>query len=46
MTAIAPTLEAFFTERLMRQRRASHHTIAAYRDGLRLLLGFIQDRTG
>lgn len=46
MSAIAPTLEAFFTERLMRQRRASHQTIAAYRDGLRLLLGFVKDRSG
>ena len=32
MTLIAPTLEAFFTERLAGQRRASPHTIAAYRD--------------
>ena len=40
MTLIAPTLEAFFTERLARQRQASPHTIAAYRDSLKLLLGF------
>ena len=34
MTALAPTLQAFFTDRLIRQRRASPHTIAAYRDTL------------
>ena len=35
MTALAPTLQAFFTDRLIRQRHASSHTIAAYRDTLR-----------
>jgi len=46
MSALAPTLQAFFTERLQRQRHASPHTIAAYRDTLRLLLLFAQQRTG
>ncbi|MFJ8002695.1 tyrosine-type recombinase/integrase [Streptomyces sp. NPDC096310] len=46
MTLIAPTLQAFFTERLGRQRQASPRTIAAYRDALRLLLGFVQQQTG
>jgi integrase/recombinase XerD len=46
MTAIAPTMQAFFTERLIGQRQASPHTIAAYRDTFRLLLGFVQQRTG
>ena len=46
MTALAPTLQAFFTDRLARQRQASPHTIAAYRDTLRLLLGFAAQRTG
>ncbi len=46
MSAVAPTLEAFFTQRLISQKRASPHTIAAYRDGFRLLLAFAQDRTG
>jgi site-specific recombinase XerD len=46
MTAIAPTLQAFFTERLIRQRGASPRTIASYRDTLRLLLAFARDRTG
>jgi integrase/recombinase XerD len=40
VTAAAATVQAFFTERLARQRRASPHTIAAYRDTLRLLLSF------
>ena len=43
MSALAPTLQAFFTERLVRQRRASPHTIAAYRDTFRLLLGFVSE---
>jgi integrase/recombinase XerD len=46
MSALAPTLQAFFTERLQRQRHASPHTIAAYRDALRLLLLFAQQHTG
>ncbi len=33
-------LQAFFTDRLMNQRKASPHTIASYRDTFRLLLGF------
>jgi site-specific recombinase XerD len=37
-------LEAFFTDRLVRQRQASPHTIAAYRDTFRLLLGFARER--
>jgi len=37
-------LEAFFTDRLMRQRQASPHTIASYRDTFGLLLGFAQKR--
>jgi site-specific recombinase XerD len=46
VTALAPLLQAFFTDRLMSQRQASGHTIAAYRDTLRLLLGFAADRLG
>ncbi len=45
MTALAPTLEAFFTQRLIAQRRSSPHTIAAYRDTFRLLLRFVQEAT-
>jgi integrase/recombinase XerD len=46
VTAIAVTVQAFFTERLTSQRRASPHTIAAYRDTVRLLLSFAAARTG
>jgi integrase/recombinase XerD len=46
MTALAPTLQAFFTERLVGQRNASPNTIAAYRDTLRLLLAFAAERLG
>ena len=46
MTTLAPTLEAFFTERLIGQRQASPNTVAAYRDSWRLLLGFTAGRTG
>jgi integrase/recombinase XerD len=46
MTTLAPTVQAFFTDYLTRQRRASPHTIAAYRDSLRLLLAFAARQTG
>jgi site-specific recombinase XerD len=46
MTLIAPTTEAFFTERLAGQRKASPHTITAYRDSLKLLLGFAARQAG
>jgi site-specific recombinase XerD len=46
MTALAPTLEAYFTQRLITQRQASPHTVAAYRDGWRLLLAYAAERTG
>lgn len=40
MSALAPTLQAFFTERLVHQRHASPHTVAAYRDAWRMLVRF------
>ncbi len=40
MSALAPTLETFFTDRLVRRRQSSPETVAAYRDSLRLLVGF------
>jgi integrase/recombinase XerD len=46
MTCIAPTLQAFFSDRLAQQRRASPYTVAAYRDTFRLLLTFAAERTG
>jgi len=46
VTALAPILQAFFTDRLARQRHASGHTIAAYRDTWRLLLGYASGKAG
>lgn len=46
MSAVAPTLEAYFIERLRTQRNASPRTVAAYRDTWRLLLGFVSRETG
>jgi len=46
MTALAPALQAFFTDRLITQRSSSPETIAAYRDAFRLLLRFASERTG
>ena len=46
MSTLAPTLQAFFTDRLARQRQASAHTIAAYRDAVKLLLVFAAQQTG
>jgi integrase/recombinase XerD len=46
VTTLAPTLQAFFTDRLIAQRRASTCTIASYRDTLRLLLQYAQQQTG
>jgi len=37
---LAGLLEGFFTQRLMRQRQVSPHTISSYRDTFRLLLRF------
>lgn len=46
MSALAPTLQTFFTERLIGQRQASPHTLAAYRDTMRLLVRFATERRG
>ena len=46
MTTLAPTLEAYFTDRLLRQQRVSPNTVASYRDTFRLLLAFVQKKTG
>lgn len=46
MSRLAPTLEAYFTDRLQTQRQASPQTIAAYRDTWRLLLRFVNTTTG
>lgn len=46
MTLLAPTLQLFFRERLVNQRQASPATIVSYRNTFRLLLQFVQNRTG
>lgn len=46
MTPLAPLLEAFFTRRLMTERRASQETIASYRAAFCLLLRFADERLG
>lgn len=46
MSALAPLLQAFFTDRLQQQRGASRNTLEAYRDGFRLLLGFANRELG
>jgi len=46
MSRLAPTLQAFFTTRLSSQRGASPHTVAAYGDTWRLLLGYVATTTG
>jgi site-specific recombinase XerD len=45
MSALAITLQAFFSDRLLRERHASPCTISAYRDTWRLLLRFAATRT-
>jgi len=46
MTLLAPTMQAFFTERMIDQKNASPRTICAYRDTMRLLLTFATEKTG
>jgi integrase/recombinase XerD len=46
MSALAPALQAYFTDRLIGQRAASPNTIAAYRHTFRLLLRLASQRTG
>ena len=41
---VAPLVERFFTERLIRQQDVSAHTIASYRDTFRLLFKFAKER--
>ena len=45
MTALAPILQGYFTQRLA-QRQASPHTVASYRDTFSLLLRFAQQQLG
>ncbi|MDA8186507.1 MAG: tyrosine-type recombinase/integrase [Actinomycetota bacterium] len=46
MTALAPTLQSWFTDHLIGQRGASPNTVAAYRDCMRLLICYAHDRHG
>lgn len=46
MTPLAPLLQAFFTERLAKERQASPHTISAYKTTFSLLLRFARDQLG
>lgn len=43
-TSFPTLLEAFFTRRLIAQRRASPHTVASYRDTFRLLFQFAENQ--
>jgi len=45
MSPLAPVLQGFFTDKLIRQRQASPNTITAYRDTCRLLLAFASEQT-
>jgi site-specific recombinase XerD len=44
MSTLASSLQAWFTGRLIRERNASPHTIASYRDTIRLLLTYASQR--
>ena len=45
MTSLAPIIQGFFADTLA-QRRASAHTVVAYRDTFRLLLHHAQHELG
>lgn len=46
MTPLPALMQGFFTDRLIRQRQASGHTVAAYRDTFRLMLAFAAETRG
>jgi integrase/recombinase XerD len=46
VSALAPAMQSYFTDRLVSQRGASPNTIAAYCQTFRLLLQFAAKRTG
>ena len=46
MTAVAASVQLFFTERLINERGASPATVTAYRDTIRLLLSHASAATG
>lgn len=46
MTSLAPPLQSWFTDHLIGQRGASPNTVAAYRDCMRLLVCYANERHG
>jgi integrase/recombinase XerD len=46
MTAIAGTLQRWFVQRLASEQHVSTHTIAGYRDSIRLLVSYLHDQHG
>lgn len=46
MTLINPTMQRWFTQRLITEQNVSTNTVAAYRDTIRLLLGYVHDCHG
>jgi site-specific recombinase XerD len=46
MITLSTAIQGFFSDRLVRQKGSSPHTIASYRDTIRLLLTFTSQRTG
>jgi integrase/recombinase XerD len=46
VSALAPALQSWFTDRLVGQRAASPNTVAAYKYTMKLLLAFAAKRTG
>jgi site-specific recombinase XerC len=46
VSLVAPTMQLFFTKRLAKQRQASPATVRSYRNTFKLLLRFVQERTG
>lgn len=46
LATLPALLQAFFLDRLLRERQASPNTVVAYRDSFRLLLGFARERLG
>ena len=43
---LSPLVQNFFCQRLQAQQQVSPHTLASYRDTLRLLLAFVERQTG
>ena len=44
--SLGQLLQSFFCQRLLAQQHASTHTVASYRDTVRLLLAFVQEQRG